>query len=347
MSRLPRFVVPSFRAHAAKVRHRASNLLLWSLVALAIESPTALRAQQGPPVINSQPQSQNAFAGATVQFNVSATGSQPLSYRWFGPAGPIANGTNSTLKIVGVDESDAGVYFVRVSNSIDVVRSSDATLAVMRADFGDAPSPYPTLLSANGARHTVVPGIHLGADISFEPDGQPDSNANLDTYDDGIIFGNALVPGGVCTVRVLASANGRLDGWIDFNANGSWDAVERICNSLLLSAGINQFTFTVPTTAAVANTYARFRFSTQGDLQPTGLARDGEVEDYRVSIFAAAADLCVTATDSPKEVLPLDTANVLLSLVNLGPSTARAVVLSNSISGADIVSVDAPSGACS
>src|SRR5437773_613144 len=39
-------------------------------------------------------------------------------------------------------------------------------------DFGDAPAPYPTLLSANGARHQIVQGIFLGDGVTAEPDGQ-------------------------------------------------------------------------------------------------------------------------------------------------------------------------------
>ena len=32
--------------------------------------------------------------------------------------------------------------------------------------------------------------------------------------------------------------------------------------------------------------FARFRFSTDGDLDPTGVAADGEVEDYAVALFS-------------------------------------------------------------
>ena len=55
-----------------------------------------------------------------------------------------------------------------------------------------------------------------------------------------------------------------------------------------LVAGNNVLTVHVPVTAAT-DTYARFRVSTAGGLQPTGLAADGEVEDYRVEIAPSAA----------------------------------------------------------
>jgi len=170
-------------------------------------------------------------------------------------------------------------------------------------DYGDAPAPYPTLFSADGARHKIVSGIVLGTAITAETNGQPDISAALDSGDDGVTFLTPLVRGADATIRVIASASGRLDAWIDFNANGSWNEPgEQIFVSSLLSQGVNTLTFFVPLNAHVGATYARFRFSTSGDLRPTGLARDGEVEDYRVSIIASSADLAIGATISPNPV---------------------------------------------
>jgi hypothetical protein len=43
----------------------------------------------------------------------------------------------------------------------------------------------------------------------------------------------------------------------------------------------------VPGNAALGRTFARFRISSQGGLTPVGLAWEGEVEDYLVTIAAA------------------------------------------------------------
>jgi len=40
----------------------------------------------------------------------------------------------------------------------------------------------------------------------------------------------------------------------------------------------------VPGTATAGSTYARFRFSSAGGLSYTGMAIDGEVEDYKIGI---------------------------------------------------------------
>jgi len=159
-------------------------------------------------------------------------------------------------------------------------------------DYGDAPDPsYPTLLISDGARHVIVSGIMLGSKIDDEPDGQPNDGATGDDVagvddEDGVTFTTVLVPGGMANVEVEATAPGKLDAWIDFDNNGNWAASDQIFASEPISSGINYLQFQVPETATPnVATFARFRFSTSGGLLPTGLADDGEVEDYAVEVL--------------------------------------------------------------
>lgn len=124
-------------------------------------------------------------------------------------------------------------------------------------------------------------------------DGQPNTTATGDDDDgfddeDGVLMAATLWPqvkNGPITITVLASAAGLLDAWFDFNRDGDWnDAGEKVFNSQPLVAGANVLAFTLPTTFVAGETYARFRLSSLGGLAPTGLAEDGEVEDYRVAI---------------------------------------------------------------
>jgi hypothetical protein len=86
---------------------------------------------------------------------------------------------------------------------------------------------------------------------------------------------------------VTASAPGMLDGWIDFNNDGDFlDQFEHVYASYPLQAGINEVPLTIPANASIGPRFARFRFSSQGGLAPTGLAVDGEVEDYLIQIFS-------------------------------------------------------------
>ena len=176
-------------------------------------------------------------------------------------------------------------------------------------DFGDAPEDptgappsYPTTLANNGAAHLVPPVFtppRMGALIDTEKDGQPSIGADGDDLagiddEDGVIFTTPLVPGGVATVDIdltFGGPNPIINAWLDFNADGDWDDLwwdgdEHIIADLsLASGGVHSVSFPVPAAAvAGAQTYARFRLSSQPGLGYRGLAPDGEVEDYLVVI---------------------------------------------------------------
>ena len=157
-------------------------------------------------------------------------------------------------------------------------------------DFGDAPDTYGTVLSSNGARHSVG-GPHLGATVDGETDGQPSASANRDQDDDGVfpIANMVALPATSTTAsfRIIASQAAKLDAWIDFNQDGTFDQLTEHLGgtSRALVAGDNVVTFTVPSGAMSGQTYGRFRISSAGGLGPKGLAPDGEVEDYALSIF--------------------------------------------------------------
>ena len=166
---------------------------------------------------------------------------------------------------------------------------------LLTADFGDAPSPYPTTIAENGAQHTDT-GPTLGATRDSELDGTHSANATADGADeDGVTFGTIQVGvvGSTVLVNVAGAPSGaKLDAWIDFNGDGNWGGPgEQIAANVAVVNGNNIITFDVPSTAKNGTTFARFRLSTAGDLGPGGLAADGEVEDYAVTVIPPAASL--------------------------------------------------------
>ncbi|MCA9201359.1 MAG: hypothetical protein KDA87_27655, partial [Planctomycetales bacterium] len=149
----------------------------------------------------------------------------------------------------------------------------------------------------NGARHVLSNVALLGAGVTADSDGAPTPAADGDLNDDGVIIGTGTATSGLFNrniftpIDITMSSPGYVDAWIDFNADGDWDDPgEQILRGARFTADTLTQTFmvTVPTTAPVpataTTTFARFRSSSVGRLEATGLAVDGEVEDYQVTI---------------------------------------------------------------
>jgi hypothetical protein len=170
--------------------------------------------------------------------------------------------------------------------------SCEYTVTVTPYDFGDAPDPtYPTLYASNGARHIIDGVTFLGQSVDPEPDGQQNSDATGDDNDgnnddDGVTFGEIMV-GSAAQVVVTTSVAGYLQGWMDLNADGDWDDPgEQIFVDEFIHFGQTVcLNYEVPADATPGLTFARFRFSTQPNISHSGLAEDGEVEDYQVLII--------------------------------------------------------------
>lgn len=184
-------------------------------------------------------------------------------------------------------------------------------------DYGDAPAPFPTLIVDNGAVHGFVPGLHLGNTIDFEADGQPSANALGDDNsgiddEDGVTLRGPLAPGATTTIDIgVMNSTGSvayLSAWIDINGDGDWtDAGEKFLNDVVINSAANLQNIvrelTLPTTAVVGNTYARFRLSQTRSVGITGYADGGEVEDYAVSINATAELANNDSFDVPRGAL--------------------------------------------
>jgi len=231
----------------------------------------------------------------------------------------------------------------------------DYRVTVFAGDFGDLPDSYPTTLANNGPVHAFnnTSTLFLGSCVDGESDGAPGTNATGDDLttgtpvagacsgsddEDGVIFTNGLTVCEVSNVSVTASAAGLLDAWVDFNANGSFEAAEQVFSSQAVAAGSNALSFTVPCTATPGAMYSRFRISSTGGLSPDGMAADGEVEDY-LEIKAGSADLSITKTDNVDPVAAGDTLTYTITVSNAGPNEATFVRVNETLpAGVSLVS---------
>lgn len=225
-----------------------------------------------------------------------------------------------------------------------------------------------------------VSGVRLGTLITSEFDATITPAGNGDLGNDGVTFASPAIPISgaspifnrniTTNVTVTASGPGFLSAWFDFNGDGDWDDPNEqidFNNSLAqlgLGAPIQNFleftadkltqtiAITVPPTAPVPTTpvsaFARFRFSSAPVLLPTGLAGDGEVEDYSITVVGGnppsasntnyiiaednvlnvgVSDGLLTRVTDPDDVLPNPSRVGFTVREVVGPSHATAFVL--------------------
>ena len=201
----------------------------------------------------------------------------------------IPGGTAVTISYVGGDGNDV------------VLLGTEE----VEADYGDAPDAapgtgvrnYQTLGDDNGPIHLIVPELFLGAAVDADGGTSQNLTANADDSvgatpddEDGVLDPLELIaaPGDTPSITLSATnvtgQGATLYGWIDYNQDGVFDnTTERASMTVPDGTNDGQFTLTFPQIPSNAGgtTYARFRLSTDAAAaNSTGVALDGEVEDY-------------------------------------------------------------------
>lgn len=113
---------------------------------------TVQAAANVPPAISAQPQNQTVAAGQNATFTVTATGAPPLSYQWLFGGTALTGGTGSSLTISNAQSTNAGSYFVVVTNAFGAVTSAPTLLTI-----SGATAPLTVQVSGNG---TVTPNLN-------------------------------------------------------------------------------------------------------------------------------------------------------------------------------------------
>jgi hypothetical protein len=155
--------------------------------------------------ITTQPSSQSAAVGATVNFTVAANGTTPISYRWRKAGVDIltnATANTPTLTLTNVQASDAGSYDVAVNNASGSLTSTAAILTVT--------SPNPVITNSP---LTAAGTVGTAFSFTITASGSPSSftaaplpaGLNLNTVT-GAITGTPTAAGS--TITTLTATNG-------------------------------------------------------------------------------------------------------------------------------------------
>ena len=145
---------------------------------------TWLLAAANPPLISVQPTPQTGCAGYSAGFSVTAGGTAPLVYQWFGPTGAIPGAMASSYNVVSLDQTNAGNYWVVITNNFGSVTSAVVALSVN--------SLNPPAITTDVANTTVLAGNPATLTVKatgdalqyqwFGPNGLPLANATNATF---------------------------------------------------------------------------------------------------------------------------------------------------------------------
>ncbi len=236
--------------------------------------------------------------GTTVVEYVGRAGASvgSLATDWVG--GALESGSVAPVHVLGL-ASPA----LMTNRPLDHIGS----INFIQSDYGDLPDSYGTLKSSNGASHGAG-GPILGTMKDLESNGSPNTSAsgdNLinDSDEDGVIIPTLIegTAGNVSITLTNVTGGAVVQGWFDWNGNGTFEQNEMVINQTVAANGTISVAVTAPIPAfdnTFGSTFARIRVSKTGGLSATGAAVDGEVEDYRVNILTSATDDFGDAPDS-------------------------------------------------
>ncbi len=91
----------------------------------------SLLVHGAPPVIALPPANTSGLLGTTATFNAWAQGDTPFSYQWLKNGVPITGATNQSLRLTGLQASDAASYAVAVTNAGGTTTTASATLTIV------------------------------------------------------------------------------------------------------------------------------------------------------------------------------------------------------------------------
>ena len=109
------------------------------------------------PSVQTPPQSQSVECSSNATFTVTASGQQPLAYRWYFGSNPIAGATNTLLTVTNAGFAQAGSYSVVVTNAFGSATGGPALLTVV--------DTIPPTIIACASNRTLSAGANCTANL--------------------------------------------------------------------------------------------------------------------------------------------------------------------------------------
>ena len=160
-------------------------------------------------------------------------------------------------------------------------------------DHGDAPMTYGDAMhyrdhEASSKTLEDMDLFYLGEYVDVEKEALYSADASGDgSDDDGVILPSVFSKACINQIEVFTSESfGYLSAWIDYDQNGIFENNERILNDNQVTNSSTTYLQNIPGSALAGNTFIRYRYCSEEKLcnEPYGIAKNGEVEDYEITI---------------------------------------------------------------
>ena len=155
---LPGATNSSFTIAAAQATNAGAYRVVVSNPFGSVLSSNATLVIIVPPTIFAQPSDETVTAGNNATFAVGVLGTAPLSYQWSFNGTSLSGATLSTFSLNNVQDTNAGTYFVSVTNAFGSVTSSNAVLTVNPVNCTPTPSGIVGWWPLNGDWSDIIGG---------------------------------------------------------------------------------------------------------------------------------------------------------------------------------------------
>lgn len=204
-----------------------------------------------PPGIVTQAQDQVVAPGQVASFSVTASGTAPLSYQWNLNGVPLSGATNSALTITNAQMTDAGGYWVVVTNIAGSVTSAVANLTIAVAPGIMAQPLDQTVASGQSAFFSVTASGTAPLNYQWNLNGVPLAGATSSTL---TLTNPQATDAGAYSVMVSNIAGSVASSVANLTVTNPLPVTQPILNS----AGMTASGFTFQASVPVGHTYIVF-----------------------------------------------------------------------------------------
>jgi hypothetical protein len=173
------------RTHARPYTTLAGLCSLLLAACGAVSTDTTNSDGPVAPSIVSQPASQSALVGDSVNFSVVAGGSEPLAYQWNKNGSAVAGATNPSYTHMALPEDNGAMFAVIVTNPAGSAQSAPAQLTVSATPLAptiSAPPTDQTITTGQSATFSVSAGGTAPLAYQWQKNGSAIAGANAATY---------------------------------------------------------------------------------------------------------------------------------------------------------------------